>query len=255
MNRTARVAASDRSLFDAWRTLARSAEAGEVVEEPGLLFVSFGIPVVLLNAAFVTARPEDPEATLERARRFFDSRGLPFLLRMAKPVARVMQPAARRAGMAELDPLPGMVLDPVPVAVPPVPDGLSLQPAQEGEASMDDYRRVLSEGFEVPPSLAEIFAARAAVASARIRPLVGYLDEQPVACAALLLTGDVAGVYNVATTPAYRRRGFARALTAAAVSAGVESGAAVAALQSTPAGEPLYRKMGFRTVTHYRQFG
>lgn len=258
MDDGAAVAASDHSLFEAWRTLARSAEAGEVVEEDGLLFVSFGIPVVLLNAVFVTAAPAavtDAEALVKRARTFFGLRGLPFLLRLPDAVAPEVQRAARRAGMAELDPLPGMALYPLPPAVPARPAGLELRPARAGDGSMGNYRRVLSEAFDVPPGLAEIFAAGPAVAAGRVRPLVGYLDGAPVACSAMLLTGTVAGIYNVAVTAACRRRGFGTALTWAAVAAGREAGAGVAVLQSTPLGETVYRRMGFRTVTCYHQFG
>lgn len=256
MDPAAAVAANDRSLFEAWRTLARSSEAGEVVEDEGLLFVSFGVPVALLNAAFVTAAPAGggADAMVERARSFFGQRGLPFLLRMPEAVVPAVQDAARRAGMAELDPLPGMMLDPVPPALPPHPR-LVLRAAQPGQRSMDDYLRVLSEAFEVPPGLAQIFAAGPAVAAGRLLPLVGYLGGEPVACSAMLLTDSVAGIYNVAVVPGQRRRGFGEALTWAAVAAGREAGAGVAVLQSSPLGEPVYRKMGFRTVTRYHQFG
>lgn len=257
MDRAAAVAANDQSLYDAWRTLARSAEAGEVVEDAGVLYVSFGVPVALLNAAFVTAPPAGggADALVERARSFFGQRGLPFLLRMPDAVAPTVQDAARRAGMAELDPLPGMMLDPVPPALPPRPAGLVLRRAQPGEHSMEDYRRVLSKGFEVPPGLAQIFAAGPAVAAGDVLPLVGYLGGEAVACSAMLLTDSVAGIYNVAVVPGQRRRGFGEALTWAAVAAGREAGAGVAVLQSSPLGEPVYRKMGFRTVTRYHQFG
>lgn len=258
MDRAATVAASDGSLFEAWRTLARSSEAGEVVEEDGLLFVSFGIPVVLLNAVFLTAPPAGAagaDALVERARSFFGRRELPFLLRMPEAVAAAVQRAARRAGMVELDPLPGMMLDAMPPAFPPRPGGLVVRPAQPGEQSMDDYRRVLSDGFDVPPGLAQIFAAGPAVAAGRIRPVVGYVGDDPVGCSAMLLTGSVAGIYNVAVVPEQRGRGFGAALTWAAVAAGREAGAGVAVLQSTPLGEPVYSRMGFRTVTRYHQFG
>lgn len=257
MDRAAAVVANDQSLYEAWRMLARASETGEVVEDRDLLFVSFGVPVALLNAAFVTAPPGKGGADplVERARSFFGQRGLPFLLRMPEVVAPAVQGAARRAGMAELDPLPGMMLDPLPPAFPPRPAGLVVRRARPGDRSMDDYLRVLSEGFEVPPGLAGIFAAGSAVEGGRVRPLVGYVGGEAVACSAMLPTDSVAGIYNVAVVPGHRRRGFGEALTWAAVAAGREAGAGVAVLQSSPLGEPLYRKMGFRTVTRYHQFG
>lgn len=41
-----------------------------------------------------------------------------------------------------------------------------------------------------------------------IRFLVGYVDDKPVATSGLTVGGDTAGIYNVATLVAYRRRGY-----------------------------------------------
>jgi hypothetical protein len=41
-------------------------------------------------------------------------------------------------------------------------------------------------------------------------------------------------------------------VTRAAVLAGLDAGASLAALESSPDGVPLYRSMGFRTITNYR---
>ena len=51
---------------------------------------------------------------------------------------------------------------------------------------------------------------------------------------------------------AVRRRGLGRAVTQAAVVAGFDRGARIAALEASPVGFALYRSMGFRTITSYR---
>ncbi|TFV29680.1 GNAT family N-acetyltransferase [Streptomyces sp. T1317-0309] len=53
---------------------------------------------------------------------------------------------------------------------------------------------------------------------------------------------------------AHRRRGIGGALTAAALQVGRERGMRLAALVASPAGEPLYRRFGFTTVSEYRIF-
>jgi hypothetical protein len=43
-------------------------------------------------------------------------------------------------------------------------------------------------------------------------------------------------------------------MTAAALEAGFEMGAASASLQASPMGESLYRRMGFETIYDYRLY-
>lgn len=60
------------------------------------------------------------------------------------------------------------------------------------------------------------------------------------------LTGEIAGLYNVAVHPDARRRGIGRALTTAAMQVAFQSGASRIALNSTPEGLRLYLGLGFR---------
>jgi ribosomal protein S18 acetylase RimI-like enzyme len=69
-----------------------------------------------------------------------------------------------------------------------------------------------------------------------------------------MLTGDVAGIYNVATLPHARRRGFGGALTAHAVRDARKRGASVAVLQSSEAGLRVYQALGFRERCRFEQF-
>jgi GNAT superfamily N-acetyltransferase len=88
----------------------------------------------------------------------------------------------------------------------------------------------------------------------RWRSYVGYADGQPVATSALLITGDVAGVYWVATAEAFRGRGYGEAMTWHVVREGAAAGCRVAALQASDMGRPVYERMGFRYVAGYRTF-
>jgi len=65
----------------------------------------------------------------------------------------------------------------------------------------------------------------------------------------------VAGIYGVATSPEFRGRGIARALTVAALRTAVEDGHKVGVLHSTQLAIPLYRGLGFRTVADFALYG
>jgi predicted GNAT family acetyltransferase len=60
--------------------------------------------------------------------------------------------------------------------------------------------------------------------------------------------GDHVGIFNVATPPAHRGKGYGAAITAWAVGDGFQNGASVAFLQSSPMGFRVYERLGFRTV-------
>lgn len=60
--------------------------------------------------------------------------------------------------------------------------------------------------------------------------------------------GRTAGVYDLGVAPAWQRRGIGRQLMSAWLAAAVERGASLATLNATPAGERLYRQLGFAEV-------
>jgi GNAT superfamily N-acetyltransferase len=85
-----------------------------------------------------------------------------------------------------------------------------------------------------------------------LRLFGGWLDDELVATSGLFTGTGVAGIYAVATSEARRGRGFGRALTLAAMRAGAEAGMARSVLLASELGEPIYRRLGFRTVAQVR---
>ena len=76
------------------------------------------------------------------------------------------------------------------------------------------FAEVARAGFELPEFTAwYIFEACRAVGLAEGSPVrnhVGRIDGEAVATASVALAAGVAGVYNVATLPGARRRGWER---------------------------------------------
>ena len=94
------------------------------------------------------------------------------------------------------------------------------------------------------------------MADGAVRVAVGDLDGEPVGHAAVVGSGRTIGVYAVGTLPHARRRGYGRAITRAAIAAGVAAwGGDLAILQSSEVGVPVYASMGFVEIDRIAEYG
>jgi ribosomal protein S18 acetylase RimI-like enzyme len=116
--------------------------------------------------------------------------------------------------------------------------------------TLDDFRALGSTCFHVPISwFSEVFDPGMTTHDAFVC-WVGYRDGLPVATAATVSAQGVIGLYNVATAPEYRQRGYGEAITRHAIDAALrETTATHIVLQSTAEGLHLYQRMGFQPVT------
>jgi ribosomal protein S18 acetylase RimI-like enzyme len=74
---------------------------------------------------------------------------------------------------------------------------------------------------------------------------VGFRNQIPVSTSTLLLDGDVACIYDVATAPEHRRRGYGSCVTRAALDEARRRGFEHACLMTSPAARKMYRALGF----------
>ncbi len=85
------------------------------------------------------------------------------------------------------------------------------------------------------------------------QPLVGVLDGRVVATGLATVSAPVGWLGAVIVDEAVRGRGLGRAMTEELRRRLRAAGCETLALVATAAGQPLYERMGFRVVTHYRQ--
>jgi GNAT superfamily N-acetyltransferase len=89
-----------------------------------------------------------------------------------------------------------------------------------------------------------------------LRQFTGRLAGRPVANCTLSLdeAGGTAGIYHVDVLEDVRGRGFAKAVTAAALGEAVREGYRVGVLTASPLGTPVYLRLGFRIVGTQQTF-
>ena len=79
--------------------------------------------------------------------------------------------------------------------------------------------------------------------------LSGRVNGQVVSVSIAVISDGIVGIFGVATKPDYRRRGYGRAITWAAIQT---APTLPAVLGPSDDGEPLYRAMGFRDFHTFR---
>ncbi|MFC4812855.1 GNAT family N-acetyltransferase [Paenibacillus sp. GCM10023250] len=112
------------------------------------------------------------------------------------------------------------------------------------------YREVILAGFGIPEPMAELFSKVFVDGpnqdTAYVQHYLAYMNGVPVTTITTFTQGDVAGIYNIATPEAHRRRGFARATLDHVVRDVQAKGAAWAVIHATAMGAGVYPKVGFK---------
>ncbi len=243
-------AAADINLAATWAGLGR-ALGYEIVEEQSMTLATSGLPLAFFNGAYVTGPIADPAQTLSEATDFFASRGVPWLLWARPGVATDLVDLAEAAGMKRGSGPPQMILAPINESPAP-PAELSIGIVTDA-GGLEQHAEMLRLGFGMPREVTDRLIGPGILRAPGVVVFVGTVDRAPVSCSLLSISGLTAGIYNVATPEAFRGRGYGEALTWAASAEGARRGCTHAALQASPAGYPIYSRMGFTDLGRYIQ--
>ena len=242
------------NLLQSFRALAAHRPTGDVRDIAGVSIASAGTPFQMFNAAFLSCTVADA-ADLERrvctARVHFQVRGLPWSFWVCHgllPAKLRKRGVFERNGLRHTVQLPGMCADRL---LPPrrrLPD-LEIRRVGD-EPTRLAFCEIGCACFHVPLNwFREIFLTREIWEEGFVG-FVGYWKGEAVATAATMTAAGVVGVYNVATLPAYRRRGHGESVVRYALDmARQENNCERTILQATEHGLQLYQSMGYRTVT------
>ena len=245
--------ALDRNFRVASGETFSASESGAAYETRDVLCVACGFPIAEFNWAFLKLPGAEAERGAEEAERFFAARRSPFRFVVRAGLEAEVAPHLIARGHARLEKTtPGMAIEPLRPAPPP-PAGLRIVQVDSAE-TLADFQRTAFAGFGMPPALGSRFLTRRLLETTEAVLLVGYVEGAPVSTSLMLATGNVAGVYWVATLETHRRRGLAEALTWAALEAGRARGCTIGSLQASEMGRPVYERMGFVKTADYLFF-
>ena len=244
------LTAPDCNYLDANRIFMAFSERGEHLEHKRVAIACCGLPVEEFNFGFLKPPYDDVERTAATVRAYFAERKLPFRIAFRGADRELCAPALEAAGWRPKgDPVPGMTLA-LPANPPPAPDGLVIEEVRTAE-QLVGFREAAFQGFGYPVAAAPLFLGERLLALPNVRLYAGRSGDAVVATSMLITTGDVAGIYWVATLEARRGRGYGAALTWAAAAGGEQRGCRIASLQASKQGRPVYARMGFAHVLDY----
>lgn len=232
---------------ESYRVFARTTPGGRIEERDGLVLVDCLAADSMGNVAMVTAEAGDPGQQIADAEAFFAPSRRPWSLIALPEAADRLEGAARNRGLREEGRFPGLLLDPVPDAVPALPEGATVRQVDTLD-ELQLFERTASRAYEVGSG--PVYPGWLTYPGFSFH--LAYYRGEPVATATLVASHGIAGIVYVGTVPEARGRGFGRAVVWAAIAAGRALGLRSSALWATPMGRSMYEQMGFRPATEYR---
>jgi len=249
------------NLLEALRFFGQARKNAEIVDLPGVSLIFCGMNYAAFNAALL-AQPVSGSTELSRligaAAMHFSQRQLRWTYwacdDFLDPATRRIAPHIfQRHGLRPLTEAPGMYAASLLPPYQPLP-ALEIRPVND-QPTRDAFAAIMSVGFEIPQSVCEAVYGSAHAWNRQLHGYVGLVNGRPLTTAAASITGDVIGLYSVATLPQFRRQGYAEAIMRRVIDQAREtSGITRTVLQSTRSGFALYQKMGYQTVTNFKVY-
>jgi GNAT superfamily N-acetyltransferase len=247
------LVAMDRNAAGMLTTAMHAVEGGWVGQEGGIVVCGAPFGIATTNVAMVLGATTVGEITAV-TRREFVAREVPYSVWTRDHADADLSAALEAAGWSRALAAPAMICRPDDLVRPTTPRELRLTwvRTERDRAAYQDVMEAAWGIYGIDRSAVRPFFARLeALAGSDVLSALGWVGAEAVAGAILYCLHGVAGIGWVGTLPSASRRGYGAAVTAHVVEAGLARGMRFASLQASPLGEPVYRRMGFRTVSHY----
>jgi GNAT superfamily N-acetyltransferase len=246
------------NLLQALRFFGHARASSEIQDLAGVSLIFCGLNYAAFNAALLSRPVEGDGQVLSRliqlAAQRFDARNLRWTCWvcedfLSRPALRDADRIFSRYGLRPLTQAPGMYTREL---LPPhrkLPR-FEIRPVADAE-TRKAFAEIMSVAFEIPAAVCTAVYGSEFAWTGDLRGYVGFENGKAVTTAAATLTGDVIGLYSVATVPAFRRMGYAEAIMRQVIE---QAGARGTVLQSTRSGLSLYERMGYRMVTNFNVY-
>lgn len=246
------------NLLQALRFFGHSRATSEIQDLPGVSLIFCGLNYAAFNAALL-AGPVEGDATelsklIQVSAKQFHARNLRWTYWvceyfLSRQLRRDAERVFSRHGLRPLTDAPGMYAEKLLPPLRQLP-ALEVRPVTDTR-TRNAFAEIMSLAFEIPHSVCAAVYGSELAWMGGFRGYVGFANGKPVTTAAAMITGDVIGLYSVATLQEHRRAGYAEAIMRQVIERAPVS---KTVLQSTRSGLSLYERMGYRTVTTFNVY-
>ncbi len=238
---------------EGFRSLAIAVDSGRAEDVGGAVCWHSTSHVPLFNGAGLFYERLFNNYTLAAIDAYFAARQRPYSLITLDGLVEDAYERLQRLNCYEVESTPAMWLDGPPQRWQPASSDLWVSHVQT-LTELDSFRSVLSKVFFISQSEACLIMGEKVLDVSYVRHYLAWLNGVPTATASLVLSGDVAGIWNVGTLPEYRRRGIAAGLMHRATADAAALGYPATMLLSSAEGLPLYERLGYKTISTMRMF-
>lgn len=252
-NHHERLESLAKSAAAGFRSLSLAADGGMSEDVGGALcwYSSSFVPV--FNGAAVLDRSLFTRTTISQIERYFKPRGRPYSLMtldgLVPQAAQLLLPF----NYVEYDSMPAMWLEGEPAPQPgPSPEVWITQ--VDTPVPLAAFRRILSSVFFLSINEVNLVLGERTLEIEHVRHYLAWVGNTPVGTASLVLSNGVAGVWNVGTLSEYRHRGVAATLMHHILREARSIGYEASMLLASNEGQPLYDRLGYKTLSHVRVF-
>lgn len=135
-----------------------------------------------------------------------------------------------------------------------IPQGYRIKELED-DKDLVDFRKVIQDSFDKEEEVAErMFLSKDIVRNEFVRSFLIYEGDEPVSAAITVLSPRVGGIYYVGTLESQRGRGIGSYIVRASTNEGFRAGKEAVILQASELGESVYKKLGYKTISHYRTY-
>lgn len=218
-------------------------EGAEVVLRGSAVVGLTGGPTADFNMALFGDDPEDAAVFDEFVSRAA-SIGVPAIAMLSG--AASIGPQARASGLVEAGTAPLMARS---GPVPDAPESDFVCQRITAAHEMPAFGELVASAFALDQAWVDrTFASAALLDAPALDFYVAYRGDVPMSAVATTGTGRLVGIWSMSTPPDKQRQGAGQAILLAAMRDHVKRGAQTFYLVATPAGKPLYDRLGFETI-------
>jgi ribosomal protein S18 acetylase RimI-like enzyme len=252
LSEPALVRAIEANLFELFELWPRAAANAEVHSDADKLWTVTDVPFPLFNSVLhAQFAPNDVDAAIDRVVSRYRSRDVPMLW-WTGPATRPSDLGTHLEahGLARDEDGRGMAVD-LRSLTEESPEQTGLVIDQVGDSgTLRQWCDAATLGYGMPgfcaDGLFDCFGGLGFAEPLPLRNYIGWLDGEPVATSSLFLAEGVAGIYDVATVPDRRCRGFGSAMTCRAMRDARAMGYHVGVLVASNLGAGVYGRLGFQ---------